>query len=343
MTDLQRQSDDDYEERLSAAFDGESAEPVDLPDERQAQLDRDWSLLRQQLQALPVQSTDLVAAVRAELAEEESTQQIEPAARSGRVAWIPAVSVVATIAAVAVLAALPLLNQPDLSGQQFAQVDEIRRQVNRLVPDPEACRVVVVSVAADLSIEETVNEMLGAVEERGAAVTAVHSEVDESAEYSAGLLLTAGSEAQAILNALVDDPQQLEWNPAEVGGRSHEEIREMFLASVKVPTESDRVFGAMYVVNEDSLAVSLKQLPSDVAEPEIAVASADTDQPEFAAPAPAAVLRTAEGTSEASVGSPLPAGSPLIVIFRRQTADTDKQPLPEQGKLPNDGTLQPAV
>lgn len=340
------------EELLSAVFDEESTESVDLSDERRKELEYVWGGLRRDLQALPRSSVDLVAAVGEQLADSARPQT--PA--GVRQSWVSTMAVVATLAAVVLLLILPRATV-DRTDSYRRSAAMLRKHVDRLVPDLNDCHVVVINVGAEVSVEETVREMLGAAEAQGAAITAMHAEIDEGAEYSAGFLLTSGSEPHAILDSVSEDPEQLLWNPASIGGRSHEEIKEMFLASMRVPTESDKVFGAMYVVNEDSLVVSLEQLPADAAEPSTAVAVADgpaadidpdshaadaddemaakviSPTPVAAAPAASALVRSAD-QSEAA---------PLIVIFRRQSPPSAEETLPGQGDSRSGRTTPPSV
>lgn len=341
------------EELLSAVFDEESTASVDLPDERRKDLEYQWANLRRDLQALPCPPVDLVAAVREQLSDSprpQTTPQAatRPSRQQGiRHSWVSTVAVTAALATMVLLLILP---RPDAdhTDPYRRSVAVLRRHVDRLVPDLDNCNVVVINVAAEVSVEETVREMLGAAEAQGAAVTAMHAEVDEGAEYSAGFLLTSGSEAHAILDSVSENPEQLLWNPSDIGGRSHEEIKQMFLASMRVPTESDKVFGAMYVVNEDSLVVSLEQLPVAASEPSTAVAMTDrreADAPD-AVPAAesAAAGRTPLTSAAAAVHADAPSGaSPLIVIFRRQHAPSAEEPLPEQGDLRSGTSTPPPV
>lgn len=332
------------EEQLSAVFDGESTDPVSLPEERRQELENGWFRLRAELQALPVESCDLVSAVREELSE--PTRRGSDEERARRTSWVPTLTVLASVAAAIVLLVLPSPDDVDPIEAHRQHVAVLRKHVDRLVPDPARCNVVVINVAAETSVEESVREMLGAAEAQGAAVTALHSQVDEGAEYSAGFLLTSGSEPQAILESMSGDSEQILWNPVNVGGRSHEEIKEMFLASMKVPTESDKVFGAMYVVNEDSLVVSLEQLPADAtgesaAAGSVAVAARADDQETNAETTSAAVELPAAAPAADVVSRGEAAGAlPLIVIFRKQGPAGTEESLPGQGELQN-GVLSP--
>ena len=332
MENPRSKPDSGVEEQLSAAFDREGAEPQGLSEERTSQLRRDWAMVRAELRALPMEPVDLLPAIRDQIDRQQPV--VMPSSATPRRGWVPVFAVATSIAMVLVISALPLLDGPGPFKHHSGNVAVLRRHFDRLVPDPARCNVVVVNVAAESSVQDAVHEMLGAAEELGADVTAMHSSVDEEAEYSAGFLLTAGSEAHTILESLIDQPEQLEWNPADVGGRSHEEIREMFLASMKVPTQSDKVFGAMYVVNEDSLVVSLEQLPMDAGDVATLIAEAESVEPAVDSPQPPSSNVASADTSE---------GTPLIVIVRRQKPVASEPPVPEQSRFPADVVREPAV
>lgn len=335
------------EELLSASFDGEFSGSPDVDESRQAELEENWTAIRKQLQGLPVIPVDLAPAVRAELEsttqKSSASQPVEPERRR----WFIRMTAVCAVAAVALLAVVPMIqnsNPLNVGSPELASVAhsteaayQIRQNLSELIPRPRDCHVLVVNVAPHASVEETVSEILGTARDRGADVTAMHSAVDESAEYSAGFLLTAGSESDLIQESLANDSDLLEWNPDQIGGRSHEEIKEMFLASMKVPTRSDKVFGAMYVVDEESLEVALQELPADVVAPAASIAlaaeemDADTDVPAIKA-----------RTSRALPGTPQPA-APLIVIFRQQRPDPKTTTDQDQGALRPAIVPQPAV
>jgi hypothetical protein len=179
-------------------------------------------------------------------------------------------------------------------------------------------------------MEDTVRNMLRAAEMRGALITSLHSDADEGAEYSAGFLLTAGTESQVIVDSLADDHEQLDWNPADIDGRSPEEIKSMFLASMAVPTKSDKVFGEMHVVDEASLVVSSMPLPASPMESSSSVAVVSSD----GIAADAETVVRAPGPSVAA---------PLIVIFRKQSEPREQTSNPEQSELSPTAAPQPVV
>jgi len=305
-------------ELLSAAFDGEYAGTVDVSESQKSKLEAEWTSLRSKLQALPVESVDLLSAVHEERQPAVSIRQ--PQTKS-RLATLVAIG---TIAVAVVIVALPLLRQSD-ADRHAANVIAFQKFIHGLgnAPFQANCNVVIVNVDADSSIEDTVRNMLGAAQMRGAQITSLHSDADEGAEYSAGFLLTAGTESQVIIDSLADNHEQLDWNPADIDGRSAEEIKTMFLASMTVPTASDKVFGAIYVIDEVSLVVSSMPLPVSNTESSAAVAVASSDEAETAARAPAT--------------------APLIVIFRKQTLPRKQVSDPEQSELPPITAPHPAV
>ncbi len=329
---MQSKGVENPEELLSAAFDGEHTGAPDVSESRKRELDAEWISLRLQLQSLPVVSVDLSPAVQSDLADKRqpATELLPTQSRS----WRSTAVAISMIAVAIVVVALPLM-QHGITDHRASNILAIQETLNDLVtpPTPANCNVVVVNVGVDSSMEDTVRDLLGAAEIRGAQVTSLHSEVDKKAEYSAGFLLTAGTESQVILDSLADEQENLEWNPADINGRSYEEIRAMFLTSMTIPTESDRVFGAMYVVDEISLAVTSKAVPAnDVELPTTALAMSDESTSE------------ARIASETAANSPeMPTGTPLIVIFRQQTAVQPKAAEPEQSELPHLMAPRPAV
>lgn len=331
------------EELLSASFDGEFSGNADVDKTRQTQLEENWTAIRKQLQRLPVTPVDLVPAIRAELDATKQDSRVSQPVEAERRRWFARTTAVCAAAAVALLAVVPMIQNGHQLNESADIAEEhsddnahrIRQNLSELIRRPLDCNVLVVNVAPHASVEETVDEILGTARDRGADVTAMHSAVDEGAEYSAGFLLTAGSESDLIQESLAMDSDLLEWNPDQIGGRSPEEIKKMFLASMQVPTKSDKVFGAMYVVDEESLEVALLDLPADMAEPTTSIAFAadevDADLPEITA-----------RSAKALRGTPQTA-APLIVIFRQQRPDPKSATDREQGALRPAIVPQPAV
>ncbi len=319
------------EELLSASFDGEFTGVFHVSDERRAELDNEWSIVRSEIRSWPVKSVDLVEAVRAEVSR---TPRPLPASQdqhwSGRNAWLAVVTASATII---VLMALPLLRN---RGADIGELPAPPVGVGNDL-DPANYDIVVVNMAENADIEDTVREMLGAAEDRGAEITSLHSEIDEGAQYSAGFLLTAGSESQVILNSLSSDQETLEWNPVDIDGRTNEEIKALFLALMKVPTKSDKVFGAMYVVDETNLSISMEELRDDTIESTLSVALAAADEPASDS------VKTRTGLKASSILKPgeTPVAAPLIVIFRKRVSIPTTES--DQGNLTHTLNLEPAV
>jgi hypothetical protein len=108
----------------------------------------------------------------------------------------------------------------------------------------------------------------------------------------------------------------------------------MFLASMAVPTKSDKVFGEMYVVDEASLVVSSMPLPASAMESSSSVAVPSSD----------GVAADAGADTETVARAPEPSvAAPLIVIFRKQSVPRKQTSNPEQSKLPPTAAPQPAV
>ena len=305
----------DPTELVSAAFDGEYTGTLGISESHRSGLEAEWTSLRSQLQALPIESTNLLSAVHDELYPAVSIRQ--PQTKS-RLATLVAIGTIA----VAAVVALPLIRQSntDWHAANVIAFQETMRNLstNSLQPN---CNVVIVNVGDDSSIEDTVRGMLRAAEMRGALITSLHSDADKGAEYSAGFLLTAGTESQVIVDSLADDHEQLDWNPADVDGRSPEEIKSMFLTSMAVPTKSDKVFGEMYVVDEASLVVSSMPLPARAMESSSSAIVVSSDS----------VTADAETVARAPE---LPVAAPLIVIFRKHSLPREQTSSPEQSELP---------
>ena len=315
----------DPTELVSAAFDGEYAGTLGISESHRSELEAEWTSLRSQLQALPIESADLLSAVHDELHPAVSIRQPQTKSRLATFAAIGTITV-----AVAVIA-LPLIRQRD-ADWHAANVIAFQKSIRSLSTNPlqANCNVVIVNMGADSSVEDTVRNMLGAAEMRGALITSLHSADDEGAKYSAGFLLTAGTESQVIIDSLADDHEQLDWNPADIDGRSPEEIKSMFLASMAVPTKSDKVFGEMYVVDEASLVVSSMPLPASPMESSSSVAVVSSD----GIAADAETVVRAPGPSVAA---------PLIVIFRKQSEPREQTSNPEQSELSPTAAPQPVV
>jgi len=306
----------DPTELASAAFDGEHTGTLGISESHRSELDAEWASLRSQLQGLPMESADLLSAVHDELHPAVSIRQPQTKSR------LPTLVAIGTIAVAAVFVVLPLLRQSDADSHAANVIafQETMRNLstNSLQPN---CNVVIVNVGDDSSIEDTVRGMLRAAEMRGALITSLHSDADKGAEYSAGFLLTAGTESQVIVDSLADDHEQLDWNPADVDGRSPEEIKSMFLTSMAVPTKSDKVFGEMYVVDEASLVVSSMPLPANAMESSSSAIVVSSDS----------VTADAETVARAPE---LPVAAPLIVIFRKHSLPREQTSSPEQSELP---------
>lgn len=319
----------DPTELVSAAFDGEYAGTLGISESHRSGLEVEWTSLRSQLQALPIESADLLSAVHDELYPAVSIRQPQP---KSRLATLVAIG---TIAVAVVVVALPLIRQSD-ADWHAANVIAFQESIRSLSTNSlqANCNVVIVNVGADSSMEDTVRNMLRAAEMRGALITSLHSDADEGAEYSAGFLLTAGTESQVIVDSLADDHEQLDWNPADIDGRSPEEIKSVFLASMAVPTKSDKVFGEMYVVDEASLVVSSMPLPASAMESSSSVAVVSSD----------GVAADAGADAETVARAPEPSvAAPLIVIFRKQSVPREQTSNPEQSELPPTADPQPTV
>jgi len=315
----------DPTELVSAAFDGEYAGTLGISESHRSELEAEWTSLRSQLQALPIESADLLSAVQDERYPAVSIRQ--PQTKS-RLATLVAIG---TIAVAVVVVALPLIRQSD-ADWHAANVIAFQESIRSLSTNSHQanCNVVIVNVGANSSMGDTVRNMLRAAKMRGALITSLHSDADEGAEYSAGFLLTAGTESQVIVDSLADDHEQLDWNPADIDGRSPEEIKSMFLASMSVPTKSDKVFGEMYVVDEASLVVSSMPLPASAMESSSSAAIVSSD-------GVAADAETVARAPELSVAAP------LIVIFRKQSVPHEQTSNPEQSELPPIVAPQPTV
>ena len=314
----------DPTELVSAAFDGEYTGTLGISESHRSGLEAEWTSLRSQLQALPIESTDLLSAVHDELYPAVSIRQPQ---RKSRLATLVAIGTIA----VAAVVALPLIRQSD-TDWHAANVIAFQESIRDLSTSSlqANCNVVIVNVGANSSMGDTVRNMLRAAKMRGALITSLHSDADEGAEYSAGFLLTAGTESQVIVDSLADDHEQLDWNPADIDGRSPEEIKSMFLASMSVPTKSDKVFGEMYVVDEASLVVSSMPLPASAMESSSSAAIVSSD-------GVAADTETVARAPELSVAAP------LIVIFRKQSVPHEQTSNPEQSELPPIVAPQPTV
>ena len=230
----------------------------------------------------------------------------------------PAVRLLVT-AAVVLLAILPFIRSMQDGGDRG---DSISRVLPSILPTAgaEDWNVVVVNIGSDGSLEDSVDRLLGAAQQHGADVMSWHPTADDGAEYSAGLLLTAGTDPGLISDSV--PAEQIEWNPVRIDGRSPEEIKRLFLESLKVPSQSERVFGAIYIVDEKTLEVTAR--PTDDRSPVISVADDDSAVSGGAAdrllPGPAQPGMSAEP----SVPQSDSAGHPLIVIFRRAGTDRSR-------------------
>jgi len=337
-------SQNNPEELLSAKFDGEFSGNLDIQAELRAKREKEWTDVRTQLQSLPVKSVDLVKAVRNDLGSVSRPKSLSQ--RQFRTSWNGWVTVGSGVAAILVAFwyIAPQLIQDVDSDRRSVNVVELSKtlsELNRTRPDPASCYFVVVNIADDAGVEAGIREMLGAAEQRGAEITSLHSQVDGGAEYSAGFLLTAGSASQVILDSLADQREQLELNPKNIDGRSQEEIRAMFLAAMKVPTKSDKVFGAMYVVDESDLKLFVETLPSDVGQPTQSIALMES-QDVVAGSTP---VEAAEATLAVTASKKVRSNTPLIVIFRKRVPVPERIPNanPEQGQLCREDISKPTV
>ncbi|MCH2201127.1 MAG: hypothetical protein MK102_04100 [Fuerstiella sp.] len=336
-------SQDNPEELLSAQFDGEFTGDLNASDELKLKLENEWTVVRTQIQSLPVKSVDLVQTVNSDFGHVSRPKSIKQ--RRSWNAWVTMGSGVAAIVVMFGYIALQLMQSVD-SNRRSVNVVEFRKTLSELSkhhPDSASCNLVVVNIADDAGVEASVREMLGAAEQRGAEITSLHSEVDGGAEYSAGFLMTAGSESQVVLDSLADQQERLELNPENIDGRSQEEIRAMFLAAMRVPTKSDKVFGVMYVVDESELKIFMEPLPSDVRQPSRSrsVALPKSKDVAFDGVPPEAVQNSFAVTTSGE----FPSTMPLIVIFRKRVSVREVTPDadPEQGQLWREGLFEPAV
>lgn len=336
---MQLHGQDNPDELLSAAFDGEFDGVLNVSTDRRSKLDSEWAAVRAEIQSIPVDDVDLVKAVRAECLRAPRTA---PARRrpfcSRRNAWLTAIPGLTTVAIVLIFAVLPMLREGGLeNGPSNSQLLAEALVWLNDHPDPKSYQFVVVEIAENASVEEAVREVLGAAEERGAEFTAPRSTADQGAVYLAGFLLTAGRETQVVMDSLADRQENLEWNPVDIDGRSHDEIKKMFLASMKMPTKSDRLFGAMYVVDEVSRELLQKELPAQA--PDATRSIAHVDSEDATSPRAERELDLKRVTPTPDV----PGAEPLIVIFRKRHAIPAAPPAAEQGMLPRPALSQSAV
>lgn len=324
----------DPDERLSALFDGEiSGENRGVEGEtgeRQQDLLQQWSQLRDALQQLPATPVNLVAAVRDDL---NSTVQRPPA--SGR--WSQRTLMLGLSGlAVACLACLFPLLQTVESPQQLARVDTLHERIGQL-PSTD-WQVVVVNVADDTTVDASVQAFLGEAEQRGVGVTSLQTPADSDAEYSAGVLLMGGTDSLGDVNSFAMPAGQLDWNPGEIDEYRLEEIRQIFVSSQKSPSQSERLFGAMYIVDHDGASVREEPLNPNR---EVADISSDvtSSSPPAAVRVAVRVAELAEPVAALSVpvaDQPLSAArAPVVIIFRklRSPADSGRSASPEQGGI----------
>lgn len=337
-TSMQSREQHTPEELFSAEFDGEFSGALDISDERKSELRRQWTVLRADLQSLPVRSVDLLPVIHEDLVP--TPRRKSAGSRrvwSRRTAWLTAVPAVAAIAAFVMFAIIPLVQNSALDGS-LASDRALEQAIDWIDhhPDPAGYQVVVVDIAEDASVEKTVRQMLGDTQEAGTEFTSLHAEIDDGAEYSAGFILTAGTKSQVVLDSLQDSHENLDWNPVNIDGRSHREIKEIFLESMKMPTKSDKVFGAMYVVDEVSQELVRQELSTGTHDVPSAIARVETEN---AAPAAEDVDSGRRMMSPAA----RPVAAPLIVILRKRETVRPVVPLPEQGMLLRPHLSEPAV
>ena len=301
------------EELLSAAFDGEHEGEVEIAPDRRGQLIDEWSVVKSLLRSLPAQDADLLAGVRAEIS---SVDGVRPATRptaglaAGR-AWI---AVIVSVAAVLLLVLLP---GGDDSAANLEQIDSVAA---RLIgqANPASWNVVVVTIDRDEVLQEAMQAFFG---DAIGQIAPLQKKSDSAAEFSAGMLLAPGAVRQSKLESLIASGSN-EWNPSRIGRHSREELKERFLASLQVPSHSDRVFGAMYVVGEQDLVVSLERLVSD--EP-------DTDDSAIAMnrTGPASQVN-ADAPEPSAAGKSRTANPPPVLVIFRSRLDTSPR-IPDQG------------
>ncbi len=321
------------EELLSATFDGEHDSAVDVPAERRAKLEQEWETIRSGIQAAPSASIDLVSLVRSEIAETEQptvvTRQSHTLRRNSLLFAIPGLI---SIAAVLLLAVLPRLQESEMAPQLGSII----------LPSVAASDwdVVVVNVSDDSNLQDSVRAVLGTAEQHGAGVRQLTTRNGDSAEYTAGILLANGRDPAPIVNSLEQSHQHLDWNPGEIDGRSPEEIKQLFLSSMEIPSQSEMVFGAMYIVHEDSLSVTPVPLESDADGNTDPIEIADNqvlDQPSRSSQ----LLKAQTSTSEEEIKAK--PRTPLVVIFRRSASSSKPPVLPDQGSLPVKAGIKPTV
>ena len=158
------------------------------------------------------------------------------------------------MAAVLLLFVIPRFNQPlDMipADPEFAQkLQRLRDQAD----DPGKWNVVVFTVDHGTSLDVAMRGVMDDAERQGSTVMRLNRKNDANAEFSAGVLLTSGTAPQAMLDSLIHG-ESAEWNPAQIGTHSRDDLKRKFLASLDVPTRSDDVFGTMFVVGEDDQTV----------------------------------------------------------------------------------------
>jgi|GEM_PF-1968677 len=335
---MQSEETNQPEELLSAAFDGEFASTVDVSPERRAKLEQGWKTIRCGIQAVPLAPVDLVSAVRAEIARSDQPTVVpsrlsDASRRNSLMVAIPGLSV---IAAILLFAVLPRLQESDLA-------PEIG---NWILPAVAASdwEVVVVNVPDDSKLEDSVRAVLGAAEQHGAGIKQLPTQNDVAAEYSAGILLADGGDTEAIVNSLEQSHQELDWNPGEIDGRSREEIKQLFLSSMEIPSRSEKAFGTMYIVREDSLSVTAMPLETEVASADIAEGElaevADIEAVEQPSIPGRSVVAPAPADNAKSVAKPR---VPLVVIFRRTAQPAKPAAVPDQGSLSVKPRIKPTV
>jgi len=320
------------EEHLSAAFDGEVDSAVDVPADRRAKLEQDWTDIRSGIQALPSKPVDLVSTVQAEISGLKPASVVtRPAGAMRRNSILVMLPGIVGVAAALLLGVLPIFQNSDIAPQ--------------LVPSVKAAEwnVVVVNIADDATMEDSVRAVLGAARQHGGGSPTLLSENDNSAEYSAGILLADGGNSQTIKESLGENQLLLEWNPVEIDGRSHEEIKQIFLSSMQIPSQSEKVFGAMYVVGEDSLTVSAKPLESgaEMSSESTQVASTESLKEREHPSSVSQPARVTRAVVEAVPDTNTKA--PLFVIFRRKGQAPRPPASPDQGRLQPKVRLRPAV
>lgn len=347
------------DELLSAAFDGEWDGPVERSDAECELQQADWSQLSGLLKELPPESVDLVGAVRAEI------DRVQPVSASTPDRWSLRTIIPGLIAltAVVLFAALPLFRTSSENEERLAKLDEM---IPSLLPELEAggWNVVVLELGEEGSPNEDLESLLEVTRQYGVDVQARHSEVIDQAEYSAGLLLQAGEQQQAVVDSLTAAVAQVEWNPAEIDGRTQEEIRQLFLQSLNSPSRSEKLFGAMYVVEDQRLQATVQGIfdsPSDASlameqSGSATIKVATKVQPNelvAADEAPVAGISAGRVAAEETNGAPVAmrlrkegVGSavqrPMIVIIRRRTSKATS-PIPDQGCLLPTVSQRPSV